>query len=129
MIDTTIRTALAPLGIPVEPNEYEGSAQEYISFVYQELGAIHADGMPHAIRYILDLHWYLPRGKNPSAGKDRIRHLLKRAGATWPNVVNASDKEGQHYVFECEMAGAVPDMPEDPPAPETPGEPEEPDDG
>lgn len=114
MIDTTIRTALQPMGIPVEPNEYEGEATEYISYVYQELGAVHAEKRPHAIRYILDVHWYLPRGKNPESGKNRIRHLLLAAGATWPNIVNASDKEGQHYVFECEMVGAVPPMPEDP---------------
>lgn len=113
MIDTTIRTALAPLGLPVEPNEYEGSAQEYISFVYSELGVLYAEGKPHAIRYILDVHWYLPRDKNPESGKNRIRHLLHNAGATWPNIVNASDKEGQHYAFECEMLGAVPTMQED----------------
>lgn len=114
MIDTRIRAALAPLKIPVEPNEYEGTALEYISYVYQELGAIHAESKPNAIRYILDVHWYLPRGKNPEDGKNRIRHLLKAAGATWSNIVNASDKEGQHYVFECEMADAVPPAPEDP---------------
>ena len=114
MIDTRIRTALAPLGLPVEPNEYEGEAMEYLSYRYSELGAVHADGDPNAIRYILDLHWYLPRGQNPENGKNRIRHLLHAAGTTWPNIVNASDKESQHYVFECEIADAVPPMPEDP---------------
>lgn len=114
MIDTTIRTALAPLGLPVEPNDYDGEEQEYISFVYSELGALYAEGRPQAIRYLLDLHWYLPRGKNPERGKNRIRHLLQDAGTTWPNIVNASDKEGQHYVFECELFSAVPSMPEDP---------------
>ena len=120
MIDERIRTALSPLGLPIEPNEYEGTEREYISYVYSELGALYANSRPNAVRYLLDVHWYLPRGKRPERGKDQIRHLLLAAGATWPNIVNASDKEGQHYVFECEMLGAVPTMPEDP---------EEPDDG
>ena len=108
MIDTTIRTALAPLGLPVEPNDYDGEEREYISFVYSELGVIYADGKPDAIRYLVSIHWYLPRGKNPEIGKNRIRNLLLDAGATWPNIVNASDKEGQHYAFSCEMTGEVP---------------------
>lgn len=120
MIDTRIRAALASMDLPVEPNDYDGEALEYLSYKYQELGAVHAEGRPNAIRYILDLHWYLPRGKNPESGKNRIRHLLQAAGATWPNIENASDKEGQHYVFECEMVGAVPPMPEDQPAEEDP---------
>ncbi len=108
MIDKTIRTALAPLGLPIEPNDYEGEEREYISYVYQELGVIYAEGRPHAIRYLVSVHWYLPRGENPERGKNRIRQMLLAAGATWPDIINASKKEGQHYAFDCEMVGEVP---------------------
>lgn len=109
MIDTTIRTALAPLGLPVCPHDYEGDELEYIAYVYSELGALHANGAAQAIRYLVTLSWYLPRDRNPNQGKARIRQLLQAAGATTPNIVDASDKDGQHYVFEFEMTGAVPD--------------------
>lgn len=113
MIDSTIINALSGFGVPIQPNGYTGTDLEYISYTYSELGALYADGKPHAIRYLLDLSWYLPHGKDPSRGKDSIRHLLRNAGATWPSIINASDEEGQHYVFTCEMKSAVPDMPEE----------------
>ena len=109
MIDSKIRTALEPLGLPVCPHDYEGEELEYIAYVYNELGVVYANGAPHAMRYLVTLSWYLPRGENPESGKNRIRLLLKAAGATWPNIVDASDGDGQHYVFEFEMLGAVPD--------------------
>lgn len=112
MIDTTIRTALAPLDIPIKPNGYEGTALEYLSYVYSERGTLYAEGMPQAILYGLDLHWYLPTGKNPGDGKDGIRHALRAAGATWPEIVNASDRDGQHYVFQCQLKGPVPEAPD-----------------
>ena len=108
-LDERIRTALEPMGLPVCPHDYEGDELEYITFVYTELGALHANGAAQAIRYLVDLSWYLPKGQNPNVGKARIRQLLQAAGATTPNIVDASDGDGQHYVFEFEMTGAVPD--------------------
>lgn len=107
MIDATIRAALEPLGIPIEPNGYNGEELEYLSYTYSELGALFAESRAQAIRYLVDLSWYLPHGNDPGQGKARIRQLLKAAGATWPDIVNASDDEGQHYVFEFEMLGRV----------------------
>ena len=80
--------------------------------MYSEMGALFADSMPQAIRYVVDVHWFLPHGKDPERGKDTIRHLLKAAGSTWPSIINATDDEGQHYVFSCEMKSAVAPMPE-----------------
>ena len=129
MIDSTIITALEDFGVPVQPNGYAGTDLEYISYTYSELGAVFADSKPHAIRYLVDLSWYLPHGKDPSVGKDSIRHLLKDAGATWPSIINANDGEGQHYVFEFEMCGGVPAMPVPDPEPETEPEDEGDNDG
>lgn len=109
MIDATIRAAVAPLELPIEPNGYNGEELEYLSYTYSELGALFAESTAQAIRYLVDLSWYLPHGKDPGQGKARIRQLLKAAGATWPDIVNASDDEGQHYVFSFEMVGPVPE--------------------
>ena len=118
MIDSTIISALSDFGVPIQPNGYTGTDLEYISYVYSEIGALFADSKPHAIRYVLDVHWYLPHGKDPERGKDSIRNLLLAAGSTWPSIINATDEEGQHYVFTCEMKSAVPAMPEPEPEPE-----------
>ena len=49
------------------------------------------------------VHLFLPTGQNPRSLKRRIREALHDAGGTWPAVINANDREGQHYIFECEM--------------------------
>ena len=36
-----------------------------------------------------------------------IKKALAAAGTTWPSYTNASDKEGQHHVFECQLARGV----------------------
>lgn len=103
-VDSTLQTALAPMGIPVSPNLYKGSALEYITTNYNVLPEVFADRAPNAARYLVQVHYLLPTGKNPNPMIGDISNALWYAGFTWPSVVNASDDEGQHYVFECEYA-------------------------
>jgi hypothetical protein len=101
-IDATIRTALTPIVPIVKPNVHTGTELEYIVFNYTELPTLHADDRPHAIRYLVQLHWYLPTNVNPNAKKKQIKNALMSADFTYPSVINASDGEGQHFVFECQ---------------------------
>ena len=101
-IDVTIRNAITPIAPIVKPNIYTGSETEYIVFNYSELPTLHADGRPHAIRYLVQVHWYLPLKTNPNTKKKQIKNALHGAGFTYPSTTNASDGEGQHFVFEME---------------------------
>lgn len=101
-IDAAIRTALTPIVPIVKPNVHTGSETEYIVFNYTELPTLHADNRPHAIRYLVQVHWYLPTNVNPNTKKKQIKNALLDAGFTYPSTTNASDGEGQHFVFECE---------------------------
>lgn len=103
-IESVVRTSLLPIVPIVEPHRYDGEALEYITFNYTELPGLHADGRPGALRYLLQIHWYLPHGTNPNEKKRQIAEELWAAGLTYPSVVDASDDDGQHYVFECEGA-------------------------
>ena len=40
--------------------------------------------------------------KDMDVMKVRIAQALSGAGCTWPNVTNATDSDGQHWVLECE---------------------------
>lgn len=102
-VETKLRTALTPIEEIVKPNLYDGPETEYIVFNYDELGNMWADDRPRAILYRVMVHLYLPHGETPLTKKRRICEALFAAGATWPEVTNASDRDGQHYVFECEM--------------------------
>lgn len=101
-IDAKIRTALTPVVSVVKPNVHTGSDTEYIVFNYTELPTLHADNVPHAIRYLVQVHWYLPTNVNPNTKKKQIKQALLNADFTYPSVTNASDSEGQHFVFEME---------------------------
>ena len=104
-IDQVLLEALDPL-LPgcAAPVAYTGESLEYIVWNYDQLGAVFADGRPDAARYLVQVHYFLPAGQNPNGMKVRIAQALAAAGCTWPDVTDASDKEGQHYVLECEYA-------------------------
>lgn len=101
-IDSAIRNAITPIIPIVKPNVYTGSETEYCVFNYTELPTLHGDNSPHAIRYLVQVHWFLPTGTNPNAKKKQIKNALMNAGFTYPSVINASDGDGQHFVFECQ---------------------------
>lgn len=59
--------------------------------------------------YLVQVHLYAPLEKNTRTYRREISRRLVAAGFTRPTVTPASDKNGQHYVFECEIAGGVDD--------------------
>lgn len=101
-IDEVLAATLAPLVPGIAPNEYTGQELEYAVWNYNILPSVFADSKPEAARYLLQVHWFLPHSVNPAAKRTQICQALRAAGFTYPGVVNASDKDGQHYVFECE---------------------------
>ena len=100
-LDQILTEALGPL-LPAVPVEYTGDELDYIVWNYSQLGAVYADGQPDAARYLIQVHYFLPNGKNPNSMKVSIAEALADAGCTWPNITNANEKSGQHYVLECE---------------------------
>ena len=112
-IDERIQTMLYGIEDIIAPNVYDGAALEYLVYNYYSSGAIFAESRPRALVYSVMVHFYLPRGVNPTAKKNDISEAIFAAGGTWPAVSNASDSEGQHYVFEFQMsAGNEPQEPE-----------------
>ena len=103
-IDEKLKTVLSAILQDAEPNLFEGDATEYITWQYTTLPEVFAESRPHAARYLVSVHLFLPSGKNPNAKKLSICRALNAAGLTYPSITNASDKFSQHYVFECEYA-------------------------
>ena len=104
-LDAVLMAALDPI-FPSRayPVEYTGEELEYIVWNYDQIGAVYAEGKPDVSRYLIQVHYFLPNGKNPNPGKTLIAAALSVAGCTWPDITNANDKSGQHYVLECEFA-------------------------
>ena len=101
-VDEALKAALDPLEIPYSPNLYTGDATEYITTNFQIIPEVYAERAPRAARYLVQVHYCLPNGRNPNATIGTISRALWEQGFTWPSVENASDESGLHYVLECE---------------------------
>ena len=88
----------------VFPNVYTGPLLKYIVWNYETLPSVFAEERPDAARYLVQVHFYLPRKENPQAAILAIQWALSNAGFTWPDTIDASDDDGQHWTFECEYA-------------------------
>ncbi len=104
-LDEEIRGAVLPIVPICEPVRYDGSEEEYCFFSYDERGGAFGDDTADVLLYDLTLHWHLPRGVNPNSKKRRLRHALEDIGFTSPVIINASEGDDQHFIFECEREG------------------------
>lgn len=105
-INETIKDALDGLA-PVKADTYTGKEEVYLTFGYTSVPAAHADDEPTHERFLISIHLFAPTGHNTVELRRKVKKALANAGTTWPSMENASDKDGQHLVFECEMAQAV----------------------
>ncbi len=105
-VNETIVSVLRPIA-PVRADTYQGDEEVYITLGYTSIPADFGDDQPAHERFLVSVHLFAPTGRNTVAARRAIKKALWEAGATWPTMTNVSDKEGQHLVFECEMARAV----------------------
>lgn len=103
MLDDKIRAAVEPLVPVCVPDLYTGDKEEYCTFNYNEIPAGFGDNIPHAVRYLVQVHWVLPLKQRPQPKKKELRRaLIQVRGFSAPEIVNASDGGVQHYVYEFE---------------------------
>lgn len=102
MLDDKISAAVEPLVAVCVPNLYTGDAEEYCTYNYTEIPAAFGDDRPHAVWYLVQVHWFLPLKRRPHPKKRALRRALgtMQRCVTWPTIENASDELTQHYVYE-----------------------------
>ena len=89
------------------PNVYEGNAEIFATWNYNERGTLFSDSEPEIVIYLVQVHVFLPRGYPWREIKRKMRAILSQLG-TYPSIEDASDEEGEHLVFEFEaMDGDV----------------------
>lgn len=110
--DAKIVAAVTPIVAICEPDEYtpesgEATAEEYCTYNFDSIPMGFGDNAPRSTRDLVQVHWYLPKGRRPHEKRLALCRALYKAGFTYPSVQNASDSTGQHWVFECETLGEV----------------------
>lgn len=106
-INETIITSVTPIVPICVPDVYrpaagEQGAETYCTFDYTETPEVFGDDMPDAVRYLIQLHLFLPVGATPLRLKRQLRRAMLEAGMTVGDFTNASDLTSQHYVLECQ---------------------------
>lgn len=105
-INATLKAALDPIA-PVEADTYEGKGEKYITIAYNSLPDNFADDAPEHERFLITVTLFAPTGEDTVADRKAIKEALVRAGASFPELLNASGKDGQQLVFECEIVLAA----------------------
>jgi len=110
-VESKIVAALAPFGDPVEKSLLYAAAQElppqYYTFSCSSFGDDFGDDEPGCERWLVSVHFFAPLNGNITRRVAQTKKALFRAGFTWPSTTDAGDHEGQHIVFECEIAEEV----------------------
>ena len=110
-VESKIVAALAPFGDPVEKSLLYAAAKalppQYYTFSCSSAGADFGDDEPGCERWMVNVHFFAPLRGKISRRVQQTKKALFRAGFTWPRAVDAGDQEGQHIVFECEIAEEV----------------------
>ena len=105
-LDDLILDAVTPVVKPCVPNDYTGEAVEYCTFNYNELADAFGDNRAHAMRALVQVHYLAPLKANTVVTRRTLWQALASVDAfTAPDIENATDQTGQHYVFEFEAIG------------------------
>lgn len=105
VVNEKIVRALQPLGLPVTADFYGGGASEYITFNYSDGAVLNGDDGPVEDVAEVQIHYFLPMGKDYLDTKRKIRAALMDAGFTYPDATVLTEPDGKirHIVFECEV--------------------------
>ena len=90
-----------------EPDEGTNITDTYIVMRYDSIPADFGDDEPAHEIFSLSVRLFCPSGTDSSAMRREIKEALVAAGFSWPAYTDASDKNGQHHIFECECAEVV----------------------
>lgn len=106
-INEAIITAVTPIVAVCVPDVYRPDADTevadtYCVFNYTEMADSFGDDEPGAIRYLGQLHLYLPFGASPIALKRALRRAMLDMGCAVGDFLNLTDLDGQHYTLEFE---------------------------
>ena len=105
-VNTRIISALEDVA-PVEPDIYTGDSLDFITFNFDIIPQDFRDNAPLRELYLVQVHYFCPGGAPSLSQRSAIKRRLFARGFTHPREINATDEEGQHFVFECERVERV----------------------
>jgi hypothetical protein len=107
-IDSRLVDALSVFDLDVERSVYTGQNKKYFVFNYTTIPDDFSDDAPEHERYLIQVHLFAPPfEKNINPMVKSIKIALYNAGFMFPEVLDESDSNGRHIVFETEDAEGI----------------------
>ena len=110
-VEARVKAVLDVFGDPVEKSVLDAAAQnhpsQYYTFSCDSFGAAFGDDEPGCEHCLVQIHLFAPLDQNCLRQVRETKKALFAAGFTWPQVTDATDQDGQHFVFECETAQPI----------------------
>lgn len=107
-INPIIIAALKPTGYEIVPDMRKVAGPVGFAFNYWTSGDAYGDDAPQQEIYHVQVHLFCPSSFDSVVLRKQTKALLFAADFTFPQMTDSSDKDGQHWVFECEYATGVP---------------------
>lgn len=101
-----IRAATRVVSVCV-PGVYDGEAEEYCTFNVSQIPDAFGDDAPDVMRSLVQLHYHCPWSMDSLAARQSLWGSILEEDFTAPEVTEASDETGQHFVFEFEVLGGA----------------------
>lgn len=105
-------TPVVPVCVPdlLITEASETPPDEYCTFRYDDLADALGDDSAHVMRALVQVHYLAPLRANTVETRRKLWAALAAVDAfTAPDITNASDQTGQHYVLEFEALEGVAD--------------------
>lgn len=101
-VDTALKDALVPFGLPLERSIYQGMEKKYITYNYSTIPMDYSDDAPERERYLIQVHIFAPLKENINSLVRDIKSALFAAGFSYPESIPASTANERHIVLETE---------------------------
>lgn len=101
-------TPIVPVCVPdlLVTEAGETPPEEYCTFNFPLEPEALADDTAQLLRALVQVHYFAPLKANTVATRRKLWQALAAVDAfTAPDITNATDQTGQHYVFEFEAVG------------------------
>ena len=107
--EAKLKTAIENLGLHVEPNLDTSAGTEYLAYFYTSEGFLWGDDRPCLDRRRWTLVYVAPIGQNRIPKRLGIRQAIMDLFDAWPEEEDASDANGQRYIYTFDTVGGIDD--------------------
>lgn len=100
------------LGLHIEPGLDTSAETEYVTYGYDSEGSLYGDDEPCLDFRRWTIVYVAPVSYDRREMRRRIRELIQKVTGVWPSEDDATDGNGQRFIYEFETFGGISNGPD-----------------